>query len=131
MHVHECVSFILIRDEQVLLEKRADDKLSDPGLIAIPGGHIELGESQLDALVRELKEELDVVPESHHYLCSLYHPTEELQLIHYYVISSWHGEIKSLEAAEVTWHAIQSAPIDIEADRIAMSEYSRVKAFLF
>lgn len=128
--VSECVSFLLIRDEQILLEKRADDKASDPGLIAVPGGHIESGESQLEALVRELKEELDVVPDSHRYLCSLYHPTDELQLIHYYVIPSWTGEIKSLEAAAVFWHDMQNAPIDVAADGVAVSEYLRVYSSL-
>ncbi|SBS31852.1 CTP pyrophosphohydrolase [Marinomonas spartinae] len=128
--ISECVSFLLIQDEQVLLEKRADDKASDPSLIAIPGGHIEPGESQLDTLIRELKEELDVIPDSHHYLCSLYHPTNELQLIHYYVIPSWTGQIKSLEAETVFWHEMQSAPIDVAADVVAVSEYFRVYSSL-
>lgn len=62
MQVHECVSFLLIEDGKILLEKRAEDKATDPGLIAIPGGHIESGESQLQTLFREMKEELDVTP---------------------------------------------------------------------
>ena len=46
MEVHECVSFILVKGDHVLLETRSKDKDSDPGMIAIPGGHMEKGESQ-------------------------------------------------------------------------------------
>ena len=42
MDVYECVSFILLNKSQVLLEKRSESKEKDPGLITIPGGHIEL-----------------------------------------------------------------------------------------
>ena len=40
MQVYECVSFLLIQNEQILLEKRSKNKACDPNLIAIPGGHI-------------------------------------------------------------------------------------------
>ncbi|MEZ9543757.1 NUDIX domain-containing protein, partial [Vibrio sp. 10N.286.48.C11] len=68
MDVHECVSFILINESQVLLEKRSESKETDPGLITIPGGHIEHGENQVQALFRELKEELNVIPTDYMYL---------------------------------------------------------------
>lgn len=64
MNVHECVSFILVKDAQVLLETRAKDKATDPGVVAIPGGHLELDETQQQALYRELKEELNIIPQS-------------------------------------------------------------------
>ncbi|MBJ7538551.1 NUDIX hydrolase [Marinomonas transparens] len=127
MQVHECVSFILLRDNRVLLEKRSKDKAHDPNLIAIPGGHMEQGETREQTLLRELKEELDIVPNAYNYLCSLYHPTGELQLIHYYVVTSWTGNILSLEADEVTWHPLDANPIDIAADKIALAEYQRLQ----
>lgn len=131
MHAHECVSFLLIDEDNILLEKRSMTKESDPGLIAIPGGHIEAGESQQEALVRELDEELTVTPLTSVYLCSLYHPTTtELQLIHYYVIPSWTGEISAQEAEAVSWHPIVDAPVDVVADRIALGEYLRLADIL-
>jgi len=126
MKQHECVSFILLKDKQVLLEKRAIDKATDPGLITIPGGHIEQGETQLQTLIRELDEELTIAPIQYHYVCSLYHPTRELQLIHYYVISKWQGELTALEAETVQWYPVDSAPVGIEADKIALQEIKRV-----
>ena len=126
MKANECVSFLLVNDKNVLLEKRSKNKKLDPGLIALPGGHIEAGESREQALKRELMEELNLVYESFGYLCSLYHPTTELQLIHYYVVSKWQGEMKALEADEVTWFPISDAPVEIEADKVALSEYQRL-----
>lgn len=73
MEFSECVSFILIRDGQVLLEQRRADKEFDPGMVMIPGGHMEAGETQLDTLARELLEELNIEAESAGYVCSLIH----------------------------------------------------------
>ncbi|PML59383.1 NUDIX hydrolase [Vibrio lentus] len=130
MGVHECVSFILLNESQVLLEKRSESKETDPGLITIPGGHIEKGENQVQALFRELDEELNVVPIHYKYLCSLYHPTKELQLIHYFVVSDWKGDIKTQEADDVKWYLLNTALVGIAADGIALREVERVGSYL-
>ena len=41
----ECVSGVLISDGAVLVEKRRADDDADPGLVLLPGGHVEVGES--------------------------------------------------------------------------------------
>ena len=51
------VHIILINDNKILLQKRKGSKLW-PGYYALPAGHIDEGETQYDALVREAKEEL-------------------------------------------------------------------------
>ena len=128
MELKECVAFLLVADGGVLLEKRSMQKKFDPGLVAIPGGHIENGESREQALIREMEEELCVRPESFGYLCSLHHATKEMQLIHYYVVTRWSGTMAALEAEEVAWYPLSQAPVDIEADKVALSEYMRVRA---
>ncbi|MDX2370902.1 MAG: NUDIX domain-containing protein [Colwellia sp.] len=126
MIVHECVAFILIDEAKVLLEQRSLHEESGAGLLNIPGGHIETGEDQVAALARELTEELTVKLESHQFLCSLYYPATELQLIHYYVVTKWSGVIKAVEAEAVYWHDIADAPLCGDTDKIALSEYSRL-----
>ncbi|MDP2487957.1 NUDIX domain-containing protein [Vibrio splendidus] len=130
MDVYECVSFILLNESQVLLEKRSESKETDPGLITIPGGHIEHGENQVQTLFREIDEELNVVPIDYQYLCSLYHPTKELQLIHYFVVTQWEGEITAQEADSIAWYSLNTAPVGIAADGIALREVERVGRYL-
>lgn len=130
MELHECVSFIMFNGSEVLLEKRSGHKETDAGLITIPGGHIEYGESQTQALFREVKEELNVIPTEYKYLCSLYHPTKELRLIHYFIISRWTGDITALETDDVMWYSVAANHVGIEAVVIALKEVERVNRCL-
>ena len=53
------VHIILINDNKILFQKRKGTKLW-PGYYALPAGHIDEGETQYDALIREAKEELGI-----------------------------------------------------------------------
>ena len=53
------IHIILINDNKILVQKRKGSKLY-PGYYALPAGHIDKGETQYDALVREAKEELGI-----------------------------------------------------------------------
>lgn len=50
---------VVLRGEQVLLVRRANPP--DQGLWGFPGGRMEIGESHLDAALRELNEETGIV----------------------------------------------------------------------
>ena len=56
----EVVVGALVRDDQVLLAHRRRDKRAYPGVWELPGGVLEPGEAELEALARELDEELGV-----------------------------------------------------------------------
>ena len=128
MKIHPCASFLLIKDGQVLLEKRSEHKACDPNLVAIPGGHLEAGESPEQALLREVKEELGVQAQQYVHLCSLYHPSSELQLIHYFAVLAWSGDIEAFEADAVYWRSLAAAEceLDATADKLALAEYIRL-----
>jgi 8-oxo-dGTP pyrophosphatase MutT (NUDIX family) len=53
------VHMIIEKDNKILIQKRKGSKLW-PGYYALPAGHIDEGENQFDALVREAKEELGI-----------------------------------------------------------------------
>ena len=51
-------SFIVDKDNRVLILKRSMDDVHKPGVWEIPGGRLELGEDPVLGLMRETKEEL-------------------------------------------------------------------------
>lgn len=58
--MHRVVAGVLRRDDRVLLCRRAPTRAWYPGKWDLPGGHIEAGETPVEALVRELGEEIGV-----------------------------------------------------------------------
>lgn len=59
MFVIPAVSAALIRDDKVLLVKRG--RAPSKGFLAFPGGRVEAGESDLEAVIREIAEETGLV----------------------------------------------------------------------
>ena len=60
---------VVLREGHVLLVKRKNEP--DAGLWGFPGGHVELGETGLDAAARELHEETGVIATPVAYLTNL------------------------------------------------------------
>ncbi len=56
-HAVPTVNILILNDNKVLLSRRANTGWMD-GKLCIPGGHVEEGETPLQAIVREIKEEL-------------------------------------------------------------------------
>ena len=50
---------ITMNNDKLLIQKRKGTKLW-PGYYALPAGHIDVGENQYEALIREAKEELGI-----------------------------------------------------------------------
>lgn len=60
---------VVIRDGMVLLVKRRNEP--DAGLWGFPGGHVDLGETAMDAALRELREETTIVARPSRYLTNV------------------------------------------------------------
>lgn len=97
------VAAVLVRDGRVLAAKRAAHK-REGGLWELPGGKVEPGEADGDALVRELREELGVtvridgpVAESEH---GYAHSTVRLVALRCTLVE---GEPRPLDHAELRW----------------------------
>lgn len=127
----DCVVFLLVRNGQMLLEKRSMLKTSGPGLVSIPGGHVDPGENYEQALVREIQEELGVRPRRWQHFCTLYYQTAELQRNHYYLVDSWQGEIQCFEAESLRWVELHDVEkLDVQEDRMALQAYQQLLATL-
>ena len=102
MKTVDTVSFILIKDGKVLVERRRLDRVNDPGAVVVPGGHVEPGESHQEALKRELREELGLDGSDFSFLDKmLCESTTEYQMNHWYICRDWCGTPVASEAEEL------------------------------
>lgn len=97
------VAGLIVRDGLVLItQRRADQAL--PLQWEFPGGKVEPGESPLDAMVRELREEIGVTVQVGRIWDVLFHayPTFDLVML-VYTCSLVEGEPRAVEVADVQW----------------------------
>lgn len=60
---------VVMKDNQLLLVKRRNEP--DAGLWGFPGGHVDLGETCMDAAARELQEETGIIGLPRQYLTNV------------------------------------------------------------
>lgn len=92
------VVFAFVDDKlRVLVETRPDTDKVFPGMTVLPGGKIDRGEGVVDALLREVREELGVVPfeyEEMSFIPPIYHRVDDpAYLVHPFVVTKWEGQI--------------------------------------
>jgi mutator protein MutT len=121
----DTVAFIVEKEGRILVERRKLTKENDPGTVAIPGGHVEGGESFEEACRRELHEELGLTCEGFSFIVKLPHRTgSEDQMVHYFSCDSWTGDPECHEAEEIFWiDRGQLDALDFEIDRTAASMF--------
>ena len=103
--VHVAVAAIVV-DGQVLLTKRPDH-LHQGGLWEFPGGKLEPGETVCQALVRELKEELDIKITPSRPLISIHHDYGDKKvLLDVWIVHDYKGEPRACEGQGIEWLAI-------------------------
>src|SRR5437660_3518973 len=126
--VRECVSGVLISDCLVLVRERRVDDDADPGLVLLPGGHVEVGESLNQGLKREMPEDLGVRVEKAAPIRVRYYTASngERQRIHYFRIKDWKGKIRSNEAESVYWEAEINHLSDVIERKIVLKLLSQV-----
>lgn len=102
MLVHVAAA-IIIRDSKVFLAKRAKN-LHQGGLWEFPGGKCEGEESPEQALVRELLEEVAIIPGSFKKFETITHDYGDKKVcLHFFLIDSFEGEAKGNEGQLVQW----------------------------
>jgi len=87
----------------LIIRQQASKKRVVPGALALPGGHVEPGETSEGALWRELKEELGIAPLEVRYVCTLLHRSAEFRKLHYFAVPRWEGTVENHEAASLRW----------------------------
>ena len=105
--VHVSAAAMINAHGEILLAQRPDGK-SMAGLWECPGGKIEPGETPEAALIRELKEELDVTvaPHALHPVTFASHAYDSFHLfMPLFAIREWTGEPRALEGQALAWVA--------------------------
>ncbi|MDD3266806.1 MAG: NUDIX domain-containing protein [Burkholderiales bacterium] len=101
---------ILLDGDKILLNSRPDGK-DMSGYWEFPGGKIELGESNVDAVIRELYEELsiNIGHDSCKYVSSIEQDYEHafvcLDLV---LVSKWSGVLRAKENQTLSWQSINN-----------------------
>ena len=105
MKTVDVVVGIIFKDNKFLVERRKTDEKIDPGIICLPGGHVELNENKEDALKREMREELNIeIKESEFLKKDLWIASNgERQNVYYYLVANYVGEPTSETAKEIIW----------------------------
>jgi 8-oxo-dGTP pyrophosphatase MutT (NUDIX family) len=125
MRTVDTVALIVMEGDRLLVERRKRDKATDPGVVVVPGGHVEEGESLVDACARELKEELDLDCTRFRFIDQMLWGTSiENQKVHFFVCEGWRGMPRSNEAAEVFFIGIDElCLISIEKERVLLEKH--------
>lgn len=103
MKVVHVAAGIIVRDQQVFISKRSSEQHQGDKW-EFPGGKVESGESVLEALTRELKEEvnLDIVnAQAFHQLEFDY--GDKIVQLDFYLVDDFTGVGKGLEGQQTAW----------------------------
>ena len=96
-------SGIIIKDNKILIGLRSK-KDQGGGLWEFPGGKIELEESDINAVIRELKEELGIDVSVEQKVMQYIHKYKNtLYDISFFEINSFKGEVKMNVHDEIKW----------------------------
>ena len=121
----EVVAAVIRDKDKIFTSQRAHGEFK--GQWEFPGGKIEEGETKEQALIREIKEELDVSIKVDDFLCTVTHTYPDFKLtMHVYLCKISGGKIQLLEHADGKWLDIEDLDgLDwLEAD-IEVIEYLR------
>lgn len=119
MKVIEVVASIIKREDKVLITRRSYGDFAD--LWEFPGGKIELGETKEEALIREIKEELELDINNLEYLTTVEYDYPSFHLTMHCFICDIYGGTLSLNAHnDAKWVSLKElllqnwVPADVE-----------------
>jgi mutator protein MutT len=114
---------IIFHERKFLAEKRKKSDKIDPGIVSLPGGHVEPGESRKAALMREMKEELNIVVKKTRFVqkSRWVASNGERQNVYYYLILDYEGKPVKRTAQRILWIE-EMEELDIDIDRLAVEK---------
>ena len=124
---------MVLREGRVLLGQRQGSH--GAGEWGLPGGHLEHGESIVDGVLRELREETGLEVSDVQFVCALntlgYLPKHYVSLGFVAIWKS--GEVEALETSEKdwNWYSLDQLPENIfQPNRIIIDAYQSGRTFI-
>ena len=112
--VDVAVAVLIRSDGAVLLALRPESKVYS-GYWEFPGGKVEPGEPVLEALKREIREELGVeIERTHPWITRVFVYPHATVRLHFHRVTAWRGEPRALEHRAIAWQrpdAVELAPL--------------------
>ena len=94
---------VILRGHQVLIARRHNDA-HQGGLWEFPGGKLEVGETVVEALNRELREEIGITVDAAEPLLQIAHDYPDKQvLLDFWTVSAFTGEPQGREGQALQW----------------------------
>ncbi len=113
------VACALVQNGTVLCVRRALSAHFAPGMLTLPGGHVDANETVAQAGVREVYEELGVVinPQDMQFCTVMHrHGSEHDYLVSLFVVTQWQGQLYNREPekhSELVWISIDTLSQDM------------------
>jgi 8-oxo-dGTP diphosphatase len=132
--------FILKKGNKILMLRRFNTGYKD-GFYSLPAGHVEEGESFIDCLLRESKEEIGIEIKKENIIETfvIHRYKEEVtennaRVDVFFIVEEWEGEIKNLEphkCDDLSWFDIDVLPENtIPYIRLAVGNIKNKISFL-
>ena len=98
------VGGIIVNKNKILVAQRSIQK-EHPLKWEFPGGKIKVNENPIDALKREIKEELSVDVKKYKFLLDYEYDYQDIKKIHlyFYKIDEYVGKVKNIEHNQLLW----------------------------
>lgn len=110
--VHVAAAVLIREDGMVLLASRPEGK-AWAGWWEFPGGKIEAGETPIQALSRELDEELGVRFQSAHpWLVRTFEYPEKTVKLHFFIVRAWDGNPEGREGQQLSWQRPENLTVE-------------------
>ena len=129
-HVIAVVAAIIEQNGKILLARRPDSG-DQAGYWEFPGGKVDTGETQPQALARELHEELAIDAKIGRYVASQQCQVGERTIIlHAWHVSEFHGEPLALCHSELQWCSLPQAQAYADNQKLAPADIPLLAAFM-
>lgn len=114
-HKVTCDVHLILRDAGRVLFGRRENTGYGDGAYHLPAGHLEVGESAVQALIREAREEIGVSikPENVGFVHVMHNSSSGGRVAIFFEVTTWDGEPENREpekCAELRWFSLSELP---------------------